>query len=74
MLKIVPTVDSCGGCEYESQFKRYYDIINTDGYEYHPSFTSLVEAVAYIYEQGQTEIIVDMKEWCFGPFGESNNG
>ena len=68
MLKIVPTVDFCGGSESESQFSRYYEIKNTEHYEYHPSFTNLVEAVDYIYKQGQTEIIIDMSEWTFGPF------
>jgi hypothetical protein len=68
MLKIVPTVDFCGGSEYESQFARYYEIQNTEHYEYHPNFTDLVAAIDYIYEQGQTEITVDMSEWVFGPF------
>lgn len=62
MLKIVPTIDYCGGCETESQFARYYEIRNTEHYEYHPSFTSLTKAINYIYQQGQTEIIVAADE------------
>lgn len=70
MLKIVPTIDFCGGCEDEALFKRYYDIENTDGYEYHPSFTDLTKAIDYVYRKGQTEIIIDLEQ--FGPLGNLN--
>ena len=63
MLKIVPTVDFCGGAEDEPQFQRYYEVQNTEHYEYHPDFTNMVEAINYIYEQGQSEIIIDLNQF-----------
>jgi hypothetical protein len=59
MLKIVETIDFCGGAEDEAQFARYYEIQNTEHYEYHPDFKSINKAIAYVQAQGQTEIIIE---------------
>lgn len=59
LLKIVETIDFCGGAEDEALFARYYEIQNTEHYEYHPDFKNIDEAIAYVHAQGQIEIIIE---------------